>query len=591
MSENQSSRPDKGRTASRRGRHNGGGRRGRGKGGGEKGNGNERLIFLPLGGAGEIGMNCYVYGYGAPGRERLIVVDLGVTFPNMDSTPGVNLIFADIAWLVENRERIEAIFITHAHEDHVGAVSLLWDRLRVPVHARPFTAHIARRKMEERGLDPKEVLTAEPWPAVVRAGPFDVSFVPISHSIPESSGLAIDTPAGRVVHTGDFKLDETPVEGEPFDPQLWAEIAKPGVQALVCDSTNVFTERPNRSEATVGPEIRRLVAGAEGMMVATTFASNIARLKTLADAGIAAGRSVCMLGRSMQRMIEAARETGVVTDFPPVISPEEAVQIPCENLMLIVTGSQGERRAASAQLARGKYMGLQLKEGDMFLFSSKTIPGNERGVIAIMNAFSRMGVDVVSEDMSLFHVSGHANRPDLERMHEIVQPRMVIPMHGEHRHLRAHMKLARARGIASEIVENGMMADLTGEVPKIAEHVEAGRTYLDGAVMIGAMDGIVRDRIRMALNGHVLATVLVEDGVLLGDAWVELSGLAETGVSGAPLAETIEDDLNRFLARAEPGMLADDDRLEEAMIRIVRRSCSDASGKKPEVTVVISRLE
>ncbi len=550
----------------------------------------DRLIFLPLGGAGEIGMNCYVYGYGKPGKERLIVVDLGVTFPNMDTTPGVDLIFADIEWLVKNRKRIEGIFITHAHEDHIGAVSLLWDQLRVPVHARKMTAYIARRKMEERGQPAKEVLTAGAYPAVIQAGPFKVSFLPISHSIPESSGLLIDTPAGRVVHTGDFKLDETPIEGEPFDPELWAEIAKPGVQALVCDSTNVFSEAPGHSEASVGPGIQKLVAGAQGMMVATTFASNVARLKTLADAGIAAGRSVCLLGRAMQRMIEATRETGVVSDFPETVPVEDARDIPRENLMLIVTGSQGERRAASAQLARGKYLGLQMKEGDTFLFSSKTIPGNERGVIGIMNAFSEMGVDVIAEDTTMFHVSGHANRPDLERMHDIIKPKMLIPMHGEHRHLREHVKLARAKGLAAEVVVNGSMADLTGDAPHVVEHIEAGRTYLDGKVRIGALDGVVRDRIRMALNGHVLATIILENDEPLGDAWVDIMGLPEIGVTNAPLVEVIEADLNQFLARARDKTLRDDDKLEEAMKREVRRSCSDEIGKKPEVTVVISRL-
>ena len=567
------------------------GGRGRGRRGGGRGRKKESLIFLPLGGAGEIGMNCYVYGYGEPGRERLIVVDLGVTFPTMDGTPGVDLIFADLDWLVERRAQIEAIFITHAHEDHVGAVSLLWDQLRVPVYARPFTSHIARRKMEERGESPDEVITVRPWPEMIEAGPFTVSFVPISHSIPESSGLVIDTPAGRVVHTGDFKLDETPVEGEPFDPELWAEIAKPGVQALVCDSTNVFTERPNKSEMSVGPEIRKLVASVEGMMVATTFASNVARLKTLADAGIAAGRKVCLMGRAMQRMIEAARETGVVTDFPATISAEEAKDVAREKLMLIVTGSQGERRAASAQLARGKYQGISLKEGDTFLFSSKTIPGNERGVIAIMNAFSEMGVDVISEDMSIFHVSGHANRPDLERMHEIIRPKMLIPMHGEHRHLREHVKLARAKGLQAEVVTNGMMADIGGEAPKIVEHVEAGRVYLDGKVKIGALDGIVRDRLRLAMNGHVTVSLILEGDEPLGEPWVEIMGLRDIDRSGAPLAELIEGDLDQLLQRADARTLHNDEKLEETLKRAVRRLVSDEIGKKPEVTVIISRLE
>ena len=551
----------------------------------------DRLIYLPLGGAGEIGMNAYVYGYGKKGKERLILVDIGVTFPDMDTSPGVNLIMADISWLEANRDRLEAIFITHAHEDHVGALGLLWRRLGAPVYARAFTAHHARRKMEDAGQSPDEVTTVSPYPESISAGPFTVSFLPISHSIPESSGLVIDSPAGRVVHTGDFKLDETPVLGEPFDEKLWRKVAKGGVQALVCDSTNVFSRHPGRSEASVKPEITKLVAGAKGMVVATTFASNIARLKTLAEAGQAAGRSVCLLGRAMQRMVAAGEETGVIGKFPATIDAEEARDLPRDRVMLIVTGSQGERRAASAQLSRGKYLGLELKEGDMFLFSSKTIPGNERGVIRIMNAYSEMGVDVVDDSDGLYHVSGHANRPDLLRMQEIVNPAMVIPMHGEHRHLREHTRLAIEQGRAAALLVNGMMADLSGPAPEVVEFIETGRSYLDGSVMIGAMDGIIRDRIRMALNGHVLANVIIdENDEPLGDPWVEVMGLAETGASNAPLVEVVEEDLGQMLMRLNDKTLRDDDKIEEMIRREVRRSVQNEIGKKPEVTVIVSRL-
>jgi ribonuclease J len=553
----------------------------------------ERLIYLPLGGAGEIGMNAYVYGYGAPEHERLIVVDLGVTFPDMDGTPGVDLILPDISWLAERRDRIEAIFITHAHEDHVGAVSHSYETLGAPIYARPFTANIARRKMSEYGHPEDAVRVASAWPEQVEVGPFKVGFLPMSHSIPESAALIIDSPAGRVIHSGDFKLDETPLVGEPFDPKLWAEVSKDGVKALVCDSTNIFSPNAGRSEATVGPEIEKLVrAHTDGIVVATTFASNVARVKTLAEAGERAGRSIVLLGRAMRRMIEASIETGVLTDFPPVVSPEDARNIPRENLRLLVTGSQGERRAASAQLANGKYMGLELKEGDLFLFSSKTIPGNERGVIRIMNQLSEKGVDVVDDSSGLYHVSGHANRPDIERLHDIVNPQIVVPMHGEHRHLREHVKLSEARGRKGVLAVNGMMIDLSGNAPKVVEYVETGRTYLDGSVKIGALDGVVRDRIRMALNGHVLVTLIVDEAdEPLGDPWCETMGIADTGRSKAALVDVFEADLSQFLGRADAKTLRDDRKLEEALRRIVRKTAQDEIGKKPEVTVVISRMQ
>ena len=551
-----------------------------------------RLIYLPLGGAGEIGMNCYVYGYGPKDKERLIVVDLGVVFPDMDGTPGVDLILPDIAWLEERKDRIEAVFITHAHEDHVGAIGHLFERLGQPqVYARAFPSNIARQKLGEYGYSDKVVKTVSKWPETVTAGPFTVGFLPISHSIPESSGLVIDTGEGRVIHTGDFKLDKTPLVGEPFDPDLWASVAEPGVKALICDSTNVFNLHEGRSEASLGPAIEDLVRAQKGMVVATTFASNVARVKTLADAGDAAGRSICLMGRAMRRMIEASIETGVLSGFPKVIGPEEAKTLPRENVMLLVTGSQGERRAASAQLANGKYQGLTLKEGDLFLFSSKTIPGNERGVIRIINQFSEMGVDVMDDSAGKYHVSGHANRPDIEVMQKLVKPQIVVPMHGEHRHLREMVRIAKSNRFQSVLAVNGMVVNLSGNEPTVAGYVETGRTYLDGTAQVGALDGVVRDRIRMALNGHVTVTLILDDeNEPLGEPWCEIMGLSETGRSRAPLVEVLEADLDQFVNRASEVTLADDDKLEAALKKVVRQSALDEIGKKPEVTVVISRL-
>ena len=553
----------------------------------------ERLIYLPLGGAGEIGMNAYVYGYGQPGRERLIVVDLGVTFGDMDSAPGIDLIMADVSWLVQNRDRIEAIFITHGHEDHVGALGHLWGKIQKPVHCRRFTGALARLKMEEMGQPTDQLHIHAPRPEVVTVGPFSVQFVPVSHSIPESSALIIDTPAGRIVHTGDFKLDGTPVVGEAFDPIMWHDIANEGqgVKALACDSTNIFVPHPGRSEAILANPLLDFVTSQRQMVVATTFASNIARLKTLAEAGIASGRKICLLGRAMRRMVTVGIESGILTSFPPVISPEDAAELPRDKVMLIVTGSQGERRAASAQLSRGRYLGIQLREGDSFLFSSRTIPGNERGVIRIQNQLSEMGVDLFDADDGTYHVSGHANRPDIEAVHELLKPQMVIPMHGEHMHLREHVKLAQARGIASVIATNGTMLDLTGDTPRVVDQIDTGRLYLDGSVLIGAMDGVVRDRIRMALNGHAMVSVIIdEDDSPLPDAWVELSGLPETGRAGVPLARNVESELAAFLERADDRTVMDDDKLEDAIRKITRQVSMEEIGKKPEVTVIISRL-
>ncbi len=552
----------------------------------------ERLIYLPLGGAGEIGMNAYIYGYGRPGKERLLLVDLGVAFPDMDTSPGVDVIVPDLTWLIANLDRLDGIVITHGHEDHIGALAHLWPSLKKPVYARKFTAALGRLKMEEAGLPKDAITTVEARPAVTAIGPFNVQFLPVSHSIPESAMIIIDTPAGRIIHSADFKRDAGPVVGEAWDEELMAEVAAESpVKVFACDSTNVFSTHEGRSESTLGAPLTELIKGASGMVVATTFASNVARLKTLAAAAQAADRSICLLGRAMKRMVSVAEETGVLTGFPRHVSVEEAQEIPRRNLMLLVTGSQGERRAASAALSRGKYLGIELKEGDTFLFSSKVIPGNERGVLRVVNALSEKGVEIVDDTNGKYHVSGHANRPDLEHAHRTFLPDMVIPMHGEHRHLREHMKVAHESGIASIVVTNGQMADLTGDVPLIVEKVASGRIYLDGSVLVGAMDGVVRDRLRLALNGLVIVTVILdEQDELLGEAWIETLGLPVTGKGNRPLAETLEGDVTRFLEGAGRKVLKDDDKLDEAIKRVVRQVSMEEIGKKPEVMAIVSRL-
>lgn len=552
----------------------------------------DRLIYLALGGAGEIGMNMYLYGYGPEGAERFILVDAGVTFPAMDGTPGVDLIMADPAWIQARADRLDGIFITHGHEDHVGALGLLWHRLQAPVYARRFTAALAKSKMERAGQPTDEVRQVDAWPHVVHAGPFTVGFLPIAHSIPESSALVIDTALGRILHSGDFKADPTPIVGEPFDPAVLQALGDEGVKVLTCDSTNVFSPHPGRSEASLPEPIGALIRKAEGLVVATTFASNVARLKTLAEAGHAAGRHIVVLGRAMNTMLKTAHAAEVLDDFPPTIDPLDTDAVPRDRLMVLATGSQGERRAATAQLSRGKFLGIELRPGDTYLFSSKTIPGNEVAVGRVLNALSEKGVTVVDGDDGTYHVSGHANRPDLVTLQELVRPKMLVPMHGEHRHLSAHAALAAERGLASVVAPNGTMLDLTGDVPRVVETVETGRVYLDGSVLIGALDGVVRDRIRMALRGHVSVSVVIdEDGRPLGGAWVETTGLPDNPKMRDGLEGAIESELGRVLKRAKAAEIDDDDALDELIQRTCARICNDAVGKKPVCTVMISRLE
>lgn len=550
----------------------------------------DRLIYLPLGGAGEIGMNMYLYGYGPEGNERYILVDVGVTFPDMDGTPGVDLIMADASYIIERADRLDGIIITHAHEDHIGAVGLLYPQLQAPIYARKFTAAIATNKMERAGQNPDAVHVVPVWPAQVELGPFTVGFMPISHSIPEASGLVIDTPAGRIVHSGDFKTDPTPLVGEPFDPVMLADIAKDGVKALVCDSTNVFSKYEGRSELSLTDDIYALMSTATGAVFATTFGSNVARLKTLAQAASNMGRSVVVVGRAMDTMIQTSFSTGVLDNFPPIIDVEEADSIPRSQLFVLATGSQGERRAATAGLARGKYRGLALKTGDTFLFSSKTIPGNENSVSYILNQMAEKGVTVIDDSDGRYHVSGHANRPDLEQMHALMKADVVVPMHGQYRHLREHAELVESNGNKAVIASNGTMLDLTRK-PKIVEHIETGRTYLDGKQLIGAFDGIVRERVQMALRGHVVVSlVLEEDGTMIDGVWVETIGLPDdTRVSGG-LGGQLEEAIDTALNTASKKTLNSDEGVEALVGRASNQICKDIVGKKPVCTVLINRL-
>ena len=549
-----------------------------------------KLIYLPLGGAGEIGMNMYIYGYGPKGKERFILADVGVTFPAMDGTPGVDLIMADTKFIQERADRLDAIFITHAHEDHIGAIGLLWPRLEAPIYCRKFTAAVARAKMQDRNQNPDMIEILPPYPEMKTVGQFKVGILPVPHSIPEASGLVIETPDHRIVHTGDLKLDPNPGVGEPFDPEMFAELGKKGVDVLVCDSTNIFSTKPGRSEATLVKPIAKMIKGANGMVVATTFASNVARLKTLAQAGIDAGRSVCVLGRSMQKMLGYAHATGVLDNFPPTIELEDIPNIPRENLMLLVTGSQGEGRAASAQLARGKYLGITMQKGDTFLFSSKTIPGNEISVGRIINSFALQGVNVIDDSAEIYHVSGHANRPDLEEVHRLLKPKTLIPMHGEYRHLKEHADLATSNGINSLIAINGSIVEFSSKGAKVVDHIQTGRTYLDGSRLIGAFDGVVLERIRMATRGMAAVSLVIENNDILG-VWVELIGLPETEAHEDDLPEMIEEQIENALTKSKGKFLKDDHEVEKLVSKIVSKVCKNEIDKKPVTRIMINRLE
>lgn len=553
----------------------------------------DELVYLALGGAGEIGMNCYLYGYGTGNARRWIIVDLGLGFGDMETAPGVEVIVPDIDFLRRERERIEAIVLTHAHEDHIGGLRHLWQNLNLPIYARPFTAEVVRRGMAEAGLDVGTIRQVETGRSV-QIGPFGVEWFPVTHSVPEASCLAIRTKAGMVVHTGDFKLDPDPQLGPAIDMEIFHRLGEEGVLALVCDSTNVFLEGISGSESEIIDNIARVIAEAPRAVAATTFASNVGRLRTLANAAHAAGRSVVVAGRAMRRMIEVAEQTGQLTDFPPTTPEDQAKDIPAENLFYLVTGSQGEGRAALARIAAGTHPTVKLSEGDTVLFSSRTIPGNEAGIHRLYNRLSENGVRVIEGDTQRIHVSGHARRGDLERVYEALRPRIAIPNHGEHRHLIEHAASARDWGAGQSIVApNGTMVRLDGNAPGPVEHVETGRVYVDGKAQIGALDGVIRERLKMARQGVVTCALVVdEEGELLADPEVRCLGAPKAGNGWqSPLDEMIADAVDDAMEEASAKTRRTDSGVEEIAARAIRKVISRHWGKRPILAVSVTRLE
>lgn len=558
----------------------------------------EELVYVALGGAGEIGMNMYLYGFGPVEKRQWIVVDCGVTFGDMNSSPGVELVLPDVDFIAAEQKNIVGIFITHAHEDHVGALGRLWRRLRAPVYCTRFTAEIAKRKLEEQGLPAeKHVVVVEPH-APTRVGPFDVSFFPVTHSIPEANALVIKTSAGVAFHTGDFKFDAAPIIGAPIDEEALRALGDAGVDWLACDSTNVFEPGSAGSESDVVEGLASVFREARGAVAATSFASNVTRLKTLAETAIAHDRSVVVAGRAMKRMIEASVVSGVLKAFPTLISEEEAADLPPEHVFYLVTGSQGENRAALARIAGGSHPTVSLGEGDTVLYSSRTIPGNEREVYKVYNRLSERGVRVVDADMAKVHVSGHACRDELSRLYSLLRPKYAIPMHGEHRHLSEHARMALDWGAQASIVApNGDVIRLAENgaavTPNKIGEVESGRVYLDGEVLVGALDGVIRSRLRLARQGHVSVVVIVdEDGELIADPEVRSVGLPADGEGWpAPLEELIADAVDESVEKLKRRDRESDSQIEDVVLAAARRVCERYWKKKPEMSALVVRLE
>ncbi|MDW9356816.1 ribonuclease J [Sinorhizobium meliloti] len=551
----------------------------------------EELVFLPLGGVGEIGMNLGLYGYGRPGHRQWIMVDCGVTFPGPE-LPGVDLVLPDIAFLAEQRRNLKAIIITHAHEDHYGALNDLWPGLNVPVYASPFTAGMLEAKRAFEKSRSEIPITVFKQGDRINVGPFSVEAVGVNHSIPEPMALVIRTQLGTVVHTGDWKIDLEPSLGPLTDESRFRQIGEEGVLALVCDSTNALREGVSPSERQVSESLAKIIADAEGRVGITTFSSNVGRIRSVAEAAEAAGREVLLLGSSMKRVVDVARDVGLMEGVKPFLAEDEFGYIPRDKVVVILTGSQGEPRAALAKIARDEMRNVAFSAGDTIVFSSRTIPGNEKAINDIKNGLIEQGIHIITDSEALVHVSGHPRRTELQQMYQWVKPQILVPVHGEAAHLTAHAELGLQSGIPSvPRLRNGEMLRLAPGPAEVIDEAPHGRIYKDGTLIGDFEEMGIGERRKLSFAGHVSVSVVLDSRYdFLGDPDVVPIGLPEFDDEGEAMEDTLYDAVLGAVESIPRAKRKDLAMLQEAVRRAVRSTTNQVWGKKPVVTVFITKV-
>lgn len=536
----------------------------------------KELLFLALGGSGEIGMNANLYGCDG----KWIMLDLGVTFGSQDY-PGIDIVMPDLEFIEDRKNDLLGIVLTHGHEDHIGAIPYLAADLGVPLYANRFTAGLIAHKLAEEGLEKEVEIKVVDIDDSFTLGPFGIRLVPLAHSILEMSAVVIDTPYGRVFHTGDWKLDEEPILGVPATAAALAAIGDEGVDVLVCDSTNAFNAEASGSEGALREGLEQAVGAAKGRVVVTTFASNAARLATLGAVAKATGRTLCVAGRSLDRILGVARSVGYLKDFPPTVDFDEAMRLPRDKVMVIATGGQGEPRAALARMA-GDVHQIKLEAGDTVVFSSKQIPGNEVAIGRIMNQLAAKDVLTVTEKQAHIHVSGHPGQPELAALYGWLRPKLIVPVHGEIRHMHEQARFALEKGVPDALVqENGDLVRLAPGSAKILERVRSGRLILDGDVILPADGETINERRKLALNGHISVAAIFSD-----NRFVE-SAISYRGVPVEDEREAFVDEMREAAEQAATGPARDREKLREAIRLGVRRIATDWTGKKPVVDVML----
>nr|WP_314072110.1 ribonuclease J [uncultured Roseococcus sp.] len=541
------------------------------------------LAFIPLGGTGEIGMNLNVYRCDG----KLLAIDCGIGFGGPEN-PAVEVMVPDPAWLAERSGDLLALVITHAHEDHIGAVAHLWPQLRCPVIGGAFVTSVLRRKLGEAGLGHDVEIDTVPLPGRRKVGPFDLEFLRVTHSVPEASAVVLRTRHGTVLHTGDWKLDPHPLIGPPTDEAAFARLGEEGVLAMVCDSTNAMVEGHSGSEAEVRRNLNALIKGMKGRVAVTCFSTNLARVESIALAGQAAGRRVALFGRSLRNAVASARECGYLDAVDDFVTEEEAGRYPDDEILVICTGSQGEERSALAKIAADTHPNISFGEGDTVIFSSRMIPGNERGILLVQDELTRAGCRVMTADDHAVHVSGHPARDELKRLYALVKPKFSVPVHGEWRHLSQHADLAQECGAEPFLVEDGDVLRLSGSKPKIVDSVPVGRLAVDGNRLLPVDGGVLGARKRMLFNGVVVASLAVDEaGRLVGRPRVSAPGLFE---ADGPEPIQLADELARGVGELPKGLRKEDDALTEAARAVLRKAVGRRLKKRPNVEVHLLRV-
>ena len=541
----------------------------------------EDLVLLPLGGTGEIGMNCYCYGVGPSAAREWLMVDLGVKFGD-EQDPGVDVIMPDVGFITKNRKRFNGLVVTHAHEDHIGAICHLWPQLECEVHCTPFAAELLKLKLIEHGLDEAVPLIIHKPGSKFTLGPFKLELIPVTHSIPESCALFIDSGHGTALHSGDWKIDPTPQMGHNIAEKRFRELGEKGVDALVCDSTNVLREGFSPSEKDVAATLGDIIAHAKGRVAVTTFASHVERISCAVRAARAAGREVVIAGRAMRNTIEAARKCGYLKDAGAFLDIEEFGYLPNDRVLLLCTGSQGEPRAAIARIADDSHPQIALEPGDLVIFSARTIPGNEKVVGAVINNLAKLDISVITADDAMVHSSGHPRQGELKQMYEWVKPKILVPMHGEPRHLRAHVQFAKAQGIAETLMlEDLKIARLKPGAAEIIDEAPGGRLHLDGKLIVDSEDGPARQRRKLSFAGIIFVSALMNDKGELLDLEVIADGLPQ-GLTG-----DLSDRAEEAFTSMPRARRKDASAVEETLRTSLRRFCDEAWGKKPVCKVVV----